>query len=130
MDALGNMKVEPWDEKANSDDSVYLYSNEYNDDVDDDDDEDCAFSYQKEDDLDDSLKKNEYTEDNNEGQQKCKSSETIVQKSQIHPRALVADGHCNFDNTTYGYWYVAECVSTPTTDDNSSDGMVDCCNSS
>ena len=70
--------------------------------------EDCAYKFRNEESLD-------FFHKSKKGEERiCESSVTIVSKSDIDQRALIADGQCNFD-PTHGYWYVAECRPPSTT---------------
>lgn len=66
--------------------------------------DDCVFSFQTEDDIDGSLETAIQPKN-----VQCFWTSTIVQKSEVHPKALIPDGNCRFD-PTQGYWYTAECV--------------------
>eukprot|EP00532_Pseudo-nitzschia_australis_P009554 CAMPEP_0168166114 /NCGR_PEP_ID=MMETSP0139_2-20121125/1848_1 /TAXON_ID=44445 /ORGANISM="Pseudo-nitzschia australis, Strain 10249 10 AB" /LENGTH=257 /DNA_ID=CAMNT_0008083277 /DNA_START=38 /DNA_END=809 /DNA_ORIENTATION=- len=56
-------------------------------------DRDCVYSFHKEDDLDDFLKTNTNLHEHGY----CRLHADIVQESEIHARALIADGECRFD---------------------------------
>lgn len=122
-DGEGDMKLdldavmEKFEEEA--EEAKYLLSSSSDEEFDEDEDDaelDCAYTFQKEDNLEDFLK----TKTGGDmAEEVCESVATIVPESKIDLRALVADGRCNFDST-YGHWYVAECrpPSTDGDDDN------------
>ena len=79
------------------DESEFYFESDY--------DRDCVYSFHKEGDLDDFLKTNTNLHEHGH----CRLHADIVQKSEIHARALIADGECRFDST-HGHWYSAKCV--------------------
>lgn len=90
--------------------------------------DDCVFSFQTEDDINESLlplllKAPETTPasgdpDPQQRQDECALTTKIIHESNVHLKALIADRTCRYDDVE-GYWYTASCVESSSNDSSS-----------